>query len=46
MELLPVLFLAAVAAAICTAGIFRLLRPARPVPEEETDGTWAGKRLS
>ena len=45
MELLPVLFLAAVAAAICAAGVFRLLRPARPVPEE-TDGNWTGKRLS
>jgi hypothetical protein len=45
MELLPVVFLAVVAAAILVAGLFRLLRPARPVPED-TEDTWATKRLS
>jgi hypothetical protein len=44
MQFLPVVFLAAIAVAICVAGVFRLLRPARPAPED-TDGTWASKRL-
>ena len=44
MQFLPVVFLAAIVVAICAAALFRVLRPARPAPEE-TDETWAGKRL-
>jgi hypothetical protein len=45
MQFFPVVFLAAVVVAICAAALFRVLRPARPAPDEP-DATWAGKRLS